>query len=82
MVCEVIWAGVVAPRGVEVAMCYEEMDIVTTEKTYKKSANKRQSSKANTMGRVMTFQKLNIQASGLRIMQKIRGPMKWVYSLT
>ena len=38
MVCGIIWAEVVAPRGTEVAMGYEELAIVTTIKdTYRKA---------------------------------------------
>ena len=49
MVCGIIWAEVVAPRGTEVAMGYEELAIVTTKKTHKKSTNIRQLSKANSI---------------------------------
>ena len=45
MVCRVIWADRVALRGVEVAVGYKELDIVTMEKTCKESTNRRQPSK-------------------------------------
>ena len=41
MVCSIIWADRVALRGTEVAMGYEEIAIVTTKKTYKKSTTRR-----------------------------------------
>ena len=43
MVCKTVGADEVAPIGVEAAMAYDEVDIVTTEKAHKESASKRQS---------------------------------------
>ena len=37
MVCRIIWAGGVAPRGLEAATGYEELAIITTKKIYKKN---------------------------------------------
>ena len=49
MVCETIWADRVASRGVEAALVYKELVIVTTKKTRKQSTNRRQPSRANPM---------------------------------
>ena len=49
MVCGIIWADIVAPRGVEAATSYKELAIATTKKTHKESTNIRQLSKDNLM---------------------------------
>ena len=49
MVYRIIWAAGVASRGVEAAMGYEKLPIVTTKKIYKKNINRRQPNKANSM---------------------------------
>ena len=46
MLYGIIWADRAAPRGVESTMSYEELAIVTTRKTCKKNANRKQLSKA------------------------------------
>ena len=47
MVHRIIWADRIAPVGVEAAMCYDELAIVTTNKIHKEKANRRQLSEAN-----------------------------------
>ena len=37
MVCRIIWANRVVPRGVEAAKSYKEPDIVTLEDKYRKT---------------------------------------------
>ena len=46
MVCGIIWADRVAPRGAEAAVGCKKLAIVTTKKTYKKNTNRRPLSKA------------------------------------
>ena len=45
MVCRIIWAYRVAPRGAEAAAGYEEGGRVPTKKILKKRKNKRQPNK-------------------------------------
>ena len=58
MVCRIIWADKVAPRGVEAATGCEELAIVTTKKTHKKNIN-REPSKAKLFKRILPYQKKN-----------------------
>ena len=71
MVCRIIWADRVVPIGAAAAMSYEEVNIVTMEKTCMKSVCRGQSSKADPMGRIPPYQKYNGQALEQRIMLKI-----------
>ena len=47
MICGIIWEDRVEPRGIEAAIGYEKLAIITMKKTGKKNKNRRQSSKAN-----------------------------------
>ena len=47
MVCRIIWVDRVAPRGAEAATGYKKLTIVTTKKTCKKIANRKQLNKEN-----------------------------------
>ena len=40
MVCRIIWADGVAPRGAKAAMGYKELAIVTIRRMHKKSTNR------------------------------------------
>ena len=55
MVCRIIWADRVAPRGAEAAMGCEELAIVTTKKTHKKNTNRQQPSKAKPLKRISPY---------------------------
>ena len=56
MVCGIIWADEVAPKGEEAAVGYEELSIVTMKKTHKKNTNRRQLSNAKPLERISTYQ--------------------------
>ena len=56
MICGIIWADRILPKGAEVAIGYEELDIVTTSKTYKKSKDRRLSSKGNLIEWTLYYQ--------------------------
>ena len=56
MVCGIIWADGVAPKGAEAATAYEEFAIVTTKKSCKKSTNRRQPSKSNPIEWIVYYQ--------------------------
>ena len=55
MVCGIIWADRVALRGVEAGAGCEELAIVTLKKTYKKSTNRQQPSKAKPYERISPY---------------------------
>ena len=55
MVCGIIWADKVAPRGAEAAAGCEELAIVTKKKTCKKNTNRRPSSKAKPFERISPY---------------------------
>ena len=47
MICGIIWEDRVKLRGIEAAIGYENLAIITMKKTGKKNTNRRQPSKAN-----------------------------------
>ena len=55
MVCGIIWADRVAPRGAEAAVGCEELAIVTMKKTRNKNTNRLQPSKAKPFKRISPY---------------------------
>ena len=51
MVCRIIWADGVAPRGTKSAIYCKELAIVTAKKTCKEITNKRKLKKSNPIER-------------------------------
>ena len=59
MVCGIIWADKVAPRGAEAAAGCKELASDTTKITYKKNTNRRPPSKAKPFEKISPYQKYN-----------------------